>query len=74
MAINSSIYMKHCTSNVSMMASAPVRLDSHSDEALAQFGHALEAIPEVHEAFLMSGDYERLLRKRLYKIPGMRHS
>ncbi len=65
-----------------------VTLDSHSDEALFEFGRALEAIPEVLEAFLISGDYdyyiriavrdtrdyERLLRERLYKIPGIRHS
>ncbi len=65
-----------------------VTLDSHSDEALLDFGRALEAIPEVLEAFLVSGDYdyyvriavsdtrdyERLLRERLYKIPGIRHS
>jgi Lrp/AsnC family transcriptional regulator, leucine-responsive regulatory protein len=65
-----------------------VTLDSHSDEALFEFGKALEAIPEVLEAFLVSGDYdyyvriavrdtrdyERLLRERLYKIPGIRHS
>ena len=63
-------------------------LDSHSDEALFEFGRALEAIPEVLEAFLVSGDYdycvriavastrddERLLREQLYKIPGIRHS
>lgn len=65
-----------------------VTLDSHSDEALFEFGRALQAIPEVLEAFLVSGDYdyyvriavsdtrdyERLLRERLYKIPGIRHS
>jgi Lrp/AsnC family leucine-responsive transcriptional regulator len=65
-----------------------VTLNSHSDEALLEFGRALEAIPEVMEAFLVSGeydyhvrlvvkdtrDYERLLRERLYKIPGIRHS
>jgi Lrp/AsnC family leucine-responsive transcriptional regulator len=65
-----------------------VTLDSHSEEALFDFGRALEGIPEVLEAFLVSGDYdyyiriavadtrdyERLLRERLYKIPGIRHS
>lgn len=65
-----------------------VTLDSHSDETLYEFGRALEAIPEVLEAMLVSGDYdyvirlavkdtrdyERLLRERLYKIPGIRHS
>lgn len=65
-----------------------VTLDSHSDEALENFGRELERIPEVLEAFLVSGDYdyylriavedtrdyERLLREKLYKIPGIRHS
>lgn len=65
-----------------------VTLDSHSDEALHRFGQELEQIPEVLEAFLVSGDYdyylriavadtrdyERLLREKLYKIPGIRHS
>lgn len=65
-----------------------VTLDSHSDEALFEFGKMLEDIPEVLEAFLVSGDYdyyirvavegtrgyERFLRERLYKIPGIRHS
>ena len=65
-----------------------VTLDSHSEDALFEFGRALEAIPEVLEAFLVSGDYdyyvriavrdtrdyERLLRENLYKIPGIRHS
>lgn len=65
-----------------------VTLDSHSDDALAEFGRALESIPEVLEAFLVSGDYdyyiriavsdtrdyERLLREQLYKIRGIRHT
>ncbi|MEO6023401.1 MAG: Lrp/AsnC family transcriptional regulator [Burkholderiales bacterium] len=65
-----------------------VTLESHNDETLAAFGSALEAIPEVLEAYLISGDYdyyvriavrdtrdyERLLRERLYRIPGIRHS
>lgn len=65
-----------------------VTLDSHSDEALFEFGKALAEIPEVLEAYLVSGDYdyyirvavegtrgyERFLRERLYKIPGIRHS
>ena len=59
-----------------------------TDEVLASFGQALAQIPEVLEAFLISGDYdyfiriavrdtrdyERLLRERLYRIPGIRHS
>lgn len=63
-------------------------LDSHTDEALYEFGKTLATIPEVMEAYLISGDYdyyiriavkntrdyERLLREKLYKIPGIRHS
>ena len=63
-------------------------LDSHSEEALAAFGEALAQIPEVLEAYLVSGDYdyiiriavsdtrdyERLLREKFYRIPGLRHS
>jgi Lrp/AsnC family transcriptional regulator, leucine-responsive regulatory protein len=65
-----------------------VTLESHTDETLEAFGKALAEIPEVMEAFLISGgydyyiriavrdtrDYERLLRERLYRIPGIRHS
>ena len=65
-----------------------VTLDSHSDNTLEKFGETLAAIPEVIEAWLVSGeydyllriavhdtkDYERLLRERLYKIKGIRHS
>ena len=65
-----------------------VNLESHSDETLYEFGRTLGTIPEVLEAFLISGDYdyfiriavrdtrdyERLLREKLYKIPGIRHS
>lgn len=63
-------------------------LESHTDRMIEDFGKAIEAIPEVLEAFLVSGDYdwlvriavrdtrdyERLLREVLYKIPGIRHS
>jgi Lrp/AsnC family leucine-responsive transcriptional regulator len=63
-------------------------LESHTDETLYQFGRALSTIPEVLEAYLVSGDYdyyiriavrdtrdyERLLREKLYKLPGIRHS
>jgi Lrp/AsnC family leucine-responsive transcriptional regulator len=65
-----------------------VTLESHTDEMLEAFGGALSEIPEVLEAYLISGDYdyhiriavrdtrdyERLLRERLYRIPGIRHS
>jgi Lrp/AsnC family leucine-responsive transcriptional regulator len=63
-------------------------LASHNDETLYQFGRILAEIPEVMDAYLVSGDYdyyiriavrdtrdyERLLREKLYKIPGIRHS
>ena len=65
-----------------------VTLDSHNQETLNAFARALESIPEVLEAFLISGDYdyfiriavkdtrdyERLLREQLYQSPGIRHS
>jgi hypothetical protein len=55
---------------------------------LYDFGRTLATIPEIQEAYLVSGDYdyyiriavrdtrdyERLLREKLYKIPGIRHS
>ncbi len=63
-------------------------LNKHTDAAMAEFARHLQAIPEVLDAYLVSGDYdyvlrlsvrdtrdyERLLREKLYKIPGVRHS
>lgn len=63
-------------------------LANHTDETLYQFGRILADIPEVLDAYLVSGDYdyyiriavrdtrdyERLLREKLYKIPGIQHS
>ena len=63
-------------------------LESHTDDTLYAFGQVLATIPEILEAYLVSGDYdyiiriavrdtrdyERLLRERLYRIPGIRHS
>ena len=65
-----------------------VTLDSHSEETLFEFGRELQRIPEIMEVYLVSGeydyylriavkdtrDYERLLRERLYRLPGIRHS
>lgn len=39
-------------------------LDSHSEEALERFGQELAQIPELLEAFLVSGDYDHFLRLR----------
>ena len=63
-------------------------LESHTDETLFEFGRMLSEIPEIIDAYLVSGDYdyllriavkdtrdyERLLRDKLYKIAGVRHS
>lgn len=65
-----------------------VTLDRHDDEIFARFGEALAQLPEVMEAYLLTGEYdylikvavsgtegyERFLRQKLYKIPGIRHS
>lgn len=65
-----------------------VTLDRHDEKMLEQFGQALARIPEVIEAYLVTGDYdylvkvavggtehyERFLRESLYRIPGIRHS
>jgi Lrp/AsnC family transcriptional regulator, leucine-responsive regulatory protein len=63
-------------------------LDTHSDETLNAVARGLDLIPEVTEAYLVSGDYdyymkiavkdaryyERLLREQVYKIPCVRHT
>ena len=65
-----------------------VTLDRHDDEILEVFGQAMADMPEVLEVYLTTGEYdyfvkvavngtagyEKFLRERLYKIPGIRHS
>ncbi|NVM78286.1 Lrp/AsnC family leucine-responsive transcriptional regulator [Duganella sp. SG902] len=65
-----------------------VTLDRHDDEIFEKFGQALATLPEVMEAYLLTGDYdylikvavagtagyEEFLRKKLYKLPGLKHS
>jgi hypothetical protein len=65
-----------------------VTLDRHEDDALGRFGAELAALPEVLEAYLVSGEYdywikvavdgtagyERFLREKLYRISSIRHS
>jgi Lrp/AsnC family leucine-responsive transcriptional regulator len=65
-----------------------VTLEKHDDEVLAKFEEALARLPEVIEAYLMTGDYdyyikvavagtagyEEFLREKLYKMPGVRHT
>ncbi|MGO4377926.1 Lrp/AsnC family transcriptional regulator [Pseudoduganella sp. RAF53_2] len=65
-----------------------VTLERHDDSMLEKFGRALATLPEVIEAYLLTGEYdylikvavagtagyEEFLRKKLYKLPGLRHS
>lgn len=65
-----------------------VTLEHHDDDTLRRFGEEISALPEVVEAFLVTGEYdylikvavagtegyEQFLRKRLYRLPGVRHS
>ncbi|MGF1476170.1 MAG: Lrp/AsnC family transcriptional regulator [Geminicoccaceae bacterium] len=65
-----------------------IMLEQHDEAALEGFGEALTAIPEVIEAYLISGEYdylvkvavagaagyERFLREELYRLPGIRHT
>ena len=65
-----------------------VTLDHHDEETLDHFGTLLTAYPEVLEAYLTTGEYdylikvavegtsgyEKFLRERLYRLPGIRHS
>ena len=65
-----------------------VTLDRHDDEIFEKFGQALAELPEVMEAYLLTGEYdylikvavagtagyEEFLRRKLYKLPGLRHS
>jgi len=65
-----------------------VTLERHDDEILASFGQAMAEMPEVLEVYLTTGEYdylikvavdgtkgyEKFLRKKLYKVPGIRHS
>lgn len=65
-----------------------VTLDHHDEELLARFGAALAELPEVMEAYLLTGEYdylikvavsgtagyERFLRQKLHRLPGIRQS
>jgi Lrp/AsnC family leucine-responsive transcriptional regulator len=64
------------------------RLDHHDDEILRTFEDQLARLPEVVEAYLVTGEYdyyikvavagtagyECFLRDKLYKIPGISHT
>lgn len=63
-------------------------LERHDDDVLEEFGRAMAAMPEVLEVYLTTGEYdyllkvavkgtagyEEFLRRKLYKVPGIRHS
>lgn len=65
-----------------------VTLERHDEDELERFGRTLKDLPEVLEAYLTTGEYdyfikvavagtagyERFLREKLYRIPGIRHS
>lgn len=65
-----------------------VTLDRHDDDIFEKFGQALAELPEVMEAYLLTGEYdylikvavagtagyEEFLRRKLYKLPGLKHS
>ena len=60
-----------------------VTLDRHDDDTFERFGQALADMPEVLEAYLLTGEYDYLIkvavagtagyeeffRRRLYKLP-----
>ena len=65
-----------------------VMTEKHDEAQLARFEEAIAAMPEVVEAWLVTGEYdyvikaavggtagyERLLREKLYRLPGVRHT
>lgn len=65
-----------------------IRLNQHDDEILKRFEEALSRLPEVVEAYLVTGEYdyyvrvaaagtegyEQFLREKLYKLPGITHT
>jgi Lrp/AsnC family leucine-responsive transcriptional regulator len=65
-----------------------VMMDKHDEAALALFEQAVNSTPEILECHLTTGDYdylikaavsgtagyETLLREKLYRLPGVRHT
>ncbi|MCK8785639.1 Lrp/AsnC family transcriptional regulator [Roseomonas sp. NAR14] len=65
-----------------------VMMEKHDDDSLTRFEAAVTALPEVIEAYLVTGEYdyvikaavggtagaEALLRDKLYRLPGVRHT
>ncbi|MBY0338424.1 MAG: Lrp/AsnC family transcriptional regulator [Acetobacteraceae bacterium] len=65
-----------------------VMTEKHDETSLAAFEQAIAATPEILEAWLVTGEYdyvikaavggtagyERLLREVIYRLPGVRHT
>jgi Lrp/AsnC family leucine-responsive transcriptional regulator len=65
-----------------------VMMERHDEDGLRRFEEAVQAMPEVLECHLVTGEYdyvikaavagtvgyERLLRERFYRLPGVRHT
>ena len=65
-----------------------ITLERHDDDVLEAFGKQMAMIPEILEVYLTTGEYdyilkvavdgtrgyEEFLRRKLYKVPGIRHS
>jgi len=65
-----------------------VMMERHDDAHLRRFEEAVSTMPEVLECWLVTGeydyvlkaavggtaDYERLLREKVYRLPGVRHT
>jgi Lrp/AsnC family leucine-responsive transcriptional regulator len=65
-----------------------VMMDRHDEDHLVRFEREVTAMPEVVEAWLVSGEYdyvvkaavggtagvEKLLREKIYRLPGVRHT
>lgn len=80
--------LNHANLGFGNIAFVEITLDKHDDKVLDLFDDALAGIPEVVEAYLVTGEYdylikvivrdtehyERFLRETLYKLPGLRQS
>ena len=65
-----------------------VMCEKHDEDTLRRFENAVAAMPEIIEAWLVTGEYdyvlkaavggtagyERLLREKIYGLPGVRHT
>lgn len=80
--------LSHSALGLSNIVFVEITLDKHDNGVLERFGDALARTPQILEAFLVTGDYdylikvavggpedyEKFLREVLYKIEGIRHS